>query len=62
MASIKLIFILPLLLLISGSAFAQNKSPEESWFFIPLTDPQFDMFENIGSFENEYFGLDELPE
>ncbi|MCU0474474.1 MAG: hypothetical protein MUC93_14110 [Bacteroidales bacterium] len=46
MASKRLLYILALLLLISGSVFAQNKSPDEPWFFIQITDPQFGMFEN----------------
>ncbi|MCX6325171.1 MAG: metallophosphoesterase [Bacteroidia bacterium] len=42
-----------LLLLISGFEFARNKSPNEPWFFIQITDPQFGMFENNNGFEKE---------
>jgi 3',5'-cyclic AMP phosphodiesterase CpdA len=53
MVSKRLLYILALLLLISGSVFAQNKSPDEPWFFIQITDPQFGMFENNDGFEKE---------
>jgi len=53
MVSKKLLYILALLLLISGSVFAQNKSPDEPWLFIQITDPQFGMFENNDGFEKE---------
>ncbi len=42
-----------LLLLISTSAFAQNKSPIEPWFFIHISDPQFGMFDSNERFEKE---------
>ncbi|MCX6334424.1 MAG: metallophosphoesterase [Bacteroidia bacterium] len=53
MVSKKLVYFLILLLLISGVASAQNKSPDEPWFFIQITDPQFGMFENNEGFEKE---------
>ncbi|MCU0473498.1 MAG: metallophosphoesterase [Bacteroidales bacterium] len=53
MVSKRLLYILSLLLLISGTLFAQNKSPDEPWFFIQITDPQFGMFENNEGFEKE---------
>lgn len=53
MVSKKLKYFLALLLLISGSAFAQNESPDEPWFFIQITDPQFGMFDNNEGFEKE---------
>jgi 3',5'-cyclic AMP phosphodiesterase CpdA len=53
MVSKRLLYILTLLLLISGAAFAQNKSPDEPWFFIQITDPQFGMFDNNDGFEKE---------
>jgi 3',5'-cyclic AMP phosphodiesterase CpdA len=53
MVSKRLLYILALLLLISGSVFAQNKNPDEPWFFIQITDPQFGMFENNDGFEKE---------
>ncbi|MHC1705721.1 MAG: metallophosphoesterase [Tenuifilaceae bacterium] len=55
MVSKKLIYILALLLLISGSTFAQKKNPNAPWFFIQLTDPQFGMFENNKGFEKETY-------
>ena len=42
-----------LFLLISESSFTQNKSPNEPWFFIQITDPQFGMFDNNERFEKE---------
>lgn len=53
MVSKKLFYILSLLLLISGTVFAQSKGPDKPWFFIQLTDPQFGMFENNNGFEKE---------
>jgi predicted MPP superfamily phosphohydrolase len=53
MVSKRLLYIQALLLLISGTLFAQNKSPDEPWFFIQITDPQFGMFENNEGFEKE---------
>jgi 3',5'-cyclic AMP phosphodiesterase CpdA len=53
MVSKKLIYILALLILISGSSFAQNKSLNEPWFFVHITDMQFGMFENNNGFEKE---------
>jgi 3',5'-cyclic AMP phosphodiesterase CpdA len=53
MISKKLSYILTLLIFIAGTAFAQDKSPNEPWFFIQLTDPQFGMFENNNGFEKE---------
>ena len=53
MVSKKLIYFLTLLLLISGVASAQNKNPDEPWFFIQITDPQFGMFDNNDGFEKE---------
>lgn len=49
----KLPYILTLLLFISAGVFAQTKSPEDPWFFIQITDPQFGMFENNNGFEKE---------
>ena len=53
MVSRRLLNILSLLLLISGALFAQNKIPDEPWFFIQITDPQFGMFENNAAFKKE---------
>jgi serine/threonine-protein phosphatase CPPED1 len=53
MVSRKLLYILTLLILMAGIAFAQDKSPNEPWFFIQITDPQFGMFENNNGFEKE---------
>lgn len=53
MVSIRLSYILAILLFIGGSSFSQTKSPVEPWFFIQITDPQFGMFENNGGFEKE---------
>ena len=40
-------------LMIAGTAWAQKKIPDSSWFFIQITDPQFGMFENNAGFEKE---------
>ncbi len=53
MGAKKTIIILTLLLFVSGGLSAQNKIPDEPWFFIQLTDPQFGMFENNDGFEKE---------
>jgi serine/threonine-protein phosphatase CPPED1 len=41
------------LYLLAGTAFCQTKNPEDPWFFIQLTDPQFGMFEKNEGFEKE---------
>jgi 3',5'-cyclic AMP phosphodiesterase CpdA len=53
MVSKKLLYVLTLLILMAGSASAQNKSPHEPWFFIQISDPQFGMFDNNDGFEKE---------
>lgn len=53
MASKKILSILTLLFFIAGTSFAQKESPNEPWFFIQITDPQFGMFENDKGFEKE---------
>jgi len=53
MVSKKLLYILTLLFFIAGTSFAQKKSPNEPWFFIQITDPQFGIFENNNGFEKE---------
>ena len=53
MVSKRALYTLALLLFIAGSSGAQNKSHDEPWFFIQITDPQFGMFENNNGFEKE---------
>jgi len=53
MVSKKVLSILTLLIFMAGTVFTQNKSTDEQWFFIQLTDPQFGMFDNNNGFEKE---------
>lgn len=53
MVSKRILSVLTLLIFMAGTSFAQKKSPDEPWFFIQLTDPQFGMFENNNGFEKE---------
>ncbi len=48
-----LLIYLLIVFIFAGSGFTQNKNPEDPWFFLHLTDPQFGMFEKNEGFEKE---------
>ena len=49
----KLIIALIMILIITGALFAQEKTSNDPWFFIQITDPQFGMFTNNKGFQKE---------
>lgn len=47
------IIILLMISILAAKGFTQNRKPQDPWFFIQLTDPQFGMFEKNEEFVKE---------